>query len=599
MRRFPVILLLAALIAEGIGTATASSPGVPLSTTLSAKPGFPIRHIIIIDKENHSFDNLFGLFPGADGATVAQVANGKTVHLGHTPDHTILDISHAGDSAAYAVDGGHMDRFSELPGAIQNGQNIAESQYHASDIPAYWAAARHFTLDDHFFSTIMGPSFPNHLVTVAASSANTVDNPRGQIRHAWGCDGGPYSVVTAVNPYSGRRSLVKPCFDIPTLADTFERHHVSWRYYAPGQYQSGYIWSALDAIRHIRYSPLWQSNVPSDASFIKDIGAGTLPAVSWLVTSEELSEHPPYSMCLGENWTVDQINAVMKSKEWASTLIVLTWDDFGGFYDHVAPPVYDRISLGPRVPTIIISPYARPHYIDHHLLEFDSILKFIEQDFNLPALTHRDRTAPSLLSSLDFKQRPLAPMLFQKRVCPSGDSVTQRTLVGSYLSLSTRTHAQVVALRLSDGNIASLLADPSTWFGLASGNAAARLSDFRRGDRLQANARPDPQAALVYGLNTLRDLDLVAISRRKGLVSTMGQLGDTLVVRFGKDIDLVNVSKSTRIYLANSKRGSIADLATGVSVAVSGVENTRLSEITRTYAVRIFSLKHGKGKSKP
>jgi phospholipase C len=187
------------------------SVGLPRSKASRAtkRSRYPIDHIIIIDRENHSFDNLFGRFPGSDGATTAELPNGRTIDLGHTPDHAIPDIGHAGDSAAFAADGGRMDRFSDLPGAIQNGKDIADSQYYQSDIPDYWSYASNFALDDHFFATIMGPSFPNHLVTIAASSANTIDNPCDNTHHAWGCDSGPFTVVPAVDAKTGRPYLAR------------------------------------------------------------------------------------------------------------------------------------------------------------------------------------------------------------------------------------------------------------------------------------------------------------------------------------------------------------------------------------------------------
>jgi phospholipase C len=549
---------------------------------------YPISHIVIIDKENHSFDNLFGLFPGADGASTADIADGHTVPLGHTPDHTLLDIGHAGDAAAFAVDQGRMDRFDQLPGAMQNGKDIANSQYHQSDIPNYWRYAQTFTLDDHFFSTIMGPSFPNHLVTIAASSDNAIDNPRGQTRHAWGCDGGPYSVVTAVNPQTGRQYLKRPCFDMPTLADTFQKYHVSWKYYAPDHYQSGYVWSAFDAIRHIRYSKLWKTNVPSDGWFIKDVKAGRLPSVSWLVTNEPQSEHPPYSMCVGENWTVDQINAVMHSKYWKSTLIVLTWDDFGGFYDHVAPPKVDYISFGPRVPTILISPYARPHYVDHHTMDFTSILKFIEDDFLLPPLNQRDGNAHSLISSLNYAQKPLRPLVLKKRTCPAGANHIKTTLTGVYLKLVTEKYGQEMLVRLTGDNIATLLIGPSVAYRMGKSTAIS-LSDFRVGDHVYAIARPDPQRALVYGAGTLRDLDLEPFGPKRGLITTVGQFGQTIVVRFGPQSLIVDLDKTTLIQLPDGSKGSIADLSTGKTVEIVGIHNKRLDEITRAYRIKIVS----------
>jgi phospholipase C len=551
-----------------------------------ARARYPIEHVIIIDKENHSFDNLFGLFPGADGTDVARLPDGTTAPLLHTPDHTLLDIGHAGDSAAFAADQGRMDRFSLLPGAIQDNQDIADSQYQESDIPAYWDYARHYTLDDHFFATILGPSFPNHLVTIAASSANTIDNPRGQSEHAWGCDGGKYSVVDAADPVTGKNYLVKPCFDISTLADTFQSAHVSWAYYAPGQYKSGYIWSAFDAIRHVRYSSLWRSNVLPDTQFVQDVRAGRLPEVSWLVTSEEQSEHPPYSMCIGENWTVSQINALMRSRYWKTSLIVLTWDDFGGFYDHVAPPRHDYTSLGVRVPTLVISPYARRSYVDHHTLEFDSILRFIESDFGLPPLTRRDRQAPSLISSLDLHQRPLGQRIEPEKVCPPADSKISRSLSGTFIRLDRKVYGKELLLRLKGGTIATLLIGPSTPV-LTKRRYHAGLGDLRVGDRIEAAVRPDPQRALTYGVGLLHDIDLVRFGPKTGLIVSTDQFGDSIQVRFGRDAYLVDLGARTIITIGKSAKGSIADLEPGDSVEITGVLNTRLDEITTAREIRV------------
>jgi phospholipase C len=547
---------------------------------------YPIDHIVIIEKENHSFDNIFGRFPGADGTTAARGTDGSSFDLNRTPDHTLLDIAHQGDAAAYAVDGGRMDRFGDLPGAVQSGVDIADSQYQQSDIPNYWRYARRFALDDHFFSTIMGPSFPNHLVTIAASSANTFDNPRGQTKHAWGCDGGPHSVVDAIDPKTGRKYLTKPCFDIPTMADTFEKYDVSWKYYAPQAFASGYVWSSFDAIRHIRYSSLWKTNVPPETTFARDVKAGKLPAVSWLVTTEEQSEHPPYSMCVGENWTVDQINAIMHSKYWRDTLIVLTWDDFGGFYDHVAPPHEDYVSLGPRVPTILISPYARRGYVDHHMLEFDSILKFIEDDFHLPALTSRDKNARSLTTSLDFSSRPQGPLVLQTRGCPAGSHHIHTSISGEFLKLTVQQYAKEMLLRLADGTVTTLLVGPSTSV-LMRNNVHTKLSDYRVGDQISGSARPDPQQALVYAAGTLHDLDLKPFGPTAGLISYLGPLGDTMEVQFGTKTYVVDLAANVPIILPNRRQGTVADLDTGDTVKVAGVLNTRLDELTRVDQIKL------------
>jgi phospholipase C len=464
---------------------------------------YPIKHIIIIDKENRSFDEMFGRFPGADGATTARLGSGRVVPLGTTPSRMLRDISHSGASAKLAVDGGKMDLFDQLPGAWQDGTNIALTQLRASQIVNYWRYADAFTLDDRFFSTIMGPSFPNHLITVAATSGNTIDNPRGQVVRAWGCDSGPNSLVNGITP-DGKPFVTKPCFDFQTLPDLLQRYHISWTYYAPRQFTFGYVWNSLDAIKHIRYSSLWDTNVRPDTSFISDVRGGHLPQVSWLVTDVQQSDHPPASICVGQRWTVSVINAVMKSKFWKNTAIFLTWDDFGGFYDHVAPPHQDSISLGPRVPAIVISPYARPHFIDHSQLEFDSFLRFIEDDYQLPSLTTRDANAASMLSSFDFKQKPLAPLVLKQRACPRGDYATSTLLTGRVVRTVVDHSLHSVLVRIDRSAVVTLLFGPRYKLYDRQGRRMT-FRQIRPGDRIESRGTPDPSRALAYGVSNLID----------------------------------------------------------------------------------------------
>jgi phospholipase C len=154
------------------------------------------------------------------------------------------------------------------------------------------------------------------------------------------------------------------------------------------------------------------------SQFVADAAAGNLPNVSWLVIGSGDSEHPPASSCVGENWTVREVEAVMNGPQWPSTAIFLTWDDFGGFYDHVPPPKLDNFGFGPRVPLIILSPYARSGFISHTVYEFSSLLKFVEKRWGLAPLTVRDYLANDLLDSFDFGQTPLAPLPLQQRTCP-------------------------------------------------------------------------------------------------------------------------------------------------------------------------------------
>ena len=312
-----------------------------------------------------------------------------------------------------------MDRFNRVFDSTQNGVDVADSEYWPDEVPIYYAYARHFTLADHFFSTVPASSFPNHLVTVTGQWENTYANPiiPESGFYSWGCDADPRTYVEW--RYGGKTGNTKTCFNTTTIADEANRAGVTWRYYAPGPGTFGYIWSSLDAIKHIRYSSQWQSNVVPTGQFVKDVRSGHLPAISWLVSDLATSDHPPTSICIGQDWVAQELNAVMKSKYWNSTAIIMTWDDFGGFYDQVRPPVTGGYPLGPRVPTIVISPYSRAHVIDHTQYDFRSILKYVEQTFHLPHLDRYDRNVNSLSPMLNYKQKPLAPLELKQLSCPS------------------------------------------------------------------------------------------------------------------------------------------------------------------------------------
>jgi phospholipase C len=385
-------------------------------------PGFTnIRHIVFIIKENRSFDHYFGTYPGADGATFGRISTGAVIPLAHAPDRVPCDPGHFWQSAHTAVDGGKMDRFDKIiPNCLlSDGQTfLPYSQMQRQDIPNYWEYARNFVLADRMFSSLEGPSFPNHLYTVAATSAGAINNPGGLTKPvSWGCDSSAGATV-GVMAADGTITQQYPCFDMQTLADLLENAGISWRYYAPGRGQSGYVWSALDAVRHIRMSSLWQTHVISDTQFVTDARAGNLPAVSWIVTKGDQSEHPTSSTCVGENWTVAQINAIMQGPDWDSTAIFVTWDDFGGFYDHVPPPKVDKFGFGIRVPLLIISPFARRGVVNHTQYEFGSFLAFVERRFRLPNLGGRDATANTMLDSFDFFGPPRRPLVLPQRTCP-------------------------------------------------------------------------------------------------------------------------------------------------------------------------------------
>jgi phospholipase C len=409
-----VILLLAAgVVVEGqaVGQASKAAPsGAPGDISV-------IQHIVFIIKENRTFDNYFGTYPGANGATTAVITTGQKINLLHTPDPMPRDIAgHGWFDAIIGVDGGKMDQFDLIQGANTNGDLLGLSQLTQSDIPNYFNYAQHFVLGDNMFSSLQGASFANHLYTVGAQSDNIFSQPVNSTQNSWGCDAVAGTYVWVWNN-DGTVSTQFPCEDFQTLADELQSAGVSWRFYAAPPGGAGYVYSTLAGINHIRYGPLW-SNVVNHTQFNSDAQAGNLPAVSWLTALDSDDEHPPSGACPGENWTVSTLNAIMNGPDWNSTAVFLVWDDFGGFYDHVPPPVLDKFGLGPRVPLLIISPYAIAGKVSHTQYEFSSILKFIEERFGLPPLTPRDGNANDMTDSFNFGQTPIAPYILNQRTCP-------------------------------------------------------------------------------------------------------------------------------------------------------------------------------------
>jgi phospholipase C len=375
-----------------------------------------IQHIIFIVKENRTFDNYFGTYVGADGATTAITSTGQSIPLTHMPDPVPRDICHEWECAIFSSNGGKMDRFDLLPGASLNGDLLAFTQLTQQDLPNYFTYANNFVLADRAFSSLQAGSFGNHLYTIAAQSggAFAVPQPSGA---AWGCDATPNTTVLMLNEDESVTAPL-PCFDFQTLADSLQAAGISWKFYGPLPGQLDYIYSSFDAINHIRNSALWTAHVVSDTQFIKDAQNGQLPAVSWLVTNGAGNEHPPSNVCAGENWTVKQLNALMQGAAWKSSAVFLTWDDFGGFYDHVPPPIVDGFGFGPRVPFLIVSPFAKKGYVSHTQYEFSSVLKFIEERFGLAPLTNRDALANDTTDSFDFTQSPRPPLVLPVRRCP-------------------------------------------------------------------------------------------------------------------------------------------------------------------------------------
>ncbi len=260
------------------------------------------------------------------------------------------------------------------------------SYYDWHEIPNYWEYARRFTLCDAFFSSLAGPSEPNHLYTVAAQSGGLVNNPP---RNIAGQDG---------------------VYTFPTMAELLEKSGVSWKYYdeKPDPHKHT-LWNPMPGFRAFQKSPALMSHLVGLTQFYQDAKTGNLPNVCWIVPTAMDSEHPPADSARGMRHVTDLVNAVMRGPDWKDTVIIVTWDDYGGFYDHVAPPQIDQYGYGPRVPTLVISPYARQGSICHTPFDFTSPLKLIEERFGLAPLATRDASAHDMLDCFDFRQKPLAP----------------------------------------------------------------------------------------------------------------------------------------------------------------------------------------------
>jgi phospholipase C len=398
----------------------AASPS-PTATPEGKRPErIPIKHIVFIIKENRTFDNYFARYPGADGTRTGRTSNGEIVELSVATDVLEPDLGHAFLDGVKSINGGRMNGFD----TITNGSSLnGYSSFTREGIPNYWAYADEFVLGDRMFSSMYGPTFPEHLYTVGAQAARVVGNKDQTNREGGYCDDPGETVFRfqRLKPEERRRVMrlernpteanqvamtaywehVRACFNFKVLPDQLTRRGISWHYYA----DEGSWMNALLAIRHMRFSRHWGTDITPEEEFPTDIAKERLARVTWVVPGPGVNEHPGGpSVCVGENWTVSVVNQIMRSKYWKSTAIFLTWDDFGGFYDHVPPPQYDVMGLGLRVPLLIISPWAKQGYVDHTTYEFSSVLKFIETVYDLKCMTARDCGANDMMGAFDFDQ---------------------------------------------------------------------------------------------------------------------------------------------------------------------------------------------------
>jgi phospholipase C len=416
-----------------------------------------IKHIVIIMQENRSFDSYFGTYPGADGlptsngrftVCVSDPATGVCVYPFHDPADRNLGGPHGANAAAADIDGGKMDGFiaqAEIGKAgcvIINSPNCGNGTeimgYHdAREIPNYWTLANNFVLQDHLFEPNASWSLPQHLFMVSEWSAKCSKA------------GDPMSCINALdrpaNPpdFTPKLNLPDPDYAWTDLTYLLFKNQVSWKYYVqtgtqpdcandaedcPPVHQNARtpgIWNPLPYFDTVKQDGQLQ-NITDVTNFYIDARQGTLPAVSWITPSGANSEHPPALLSDGQAWTASLINAVEQGPDWSSTVIFLSWDDWGGFYDHVVPPTVDQNGYGLRVPGLVISPYAKQGLIDHQVLSHDAYVKLIEDLFlggqridpqtdgrpdPRPDVRENASQLGDLLKDFDFSQKPLPPLI--------------------------------------------------------------------------------------------------------------------------------------------------------------------------------------------
>ncbi len=346
----------------------------------------PIERVVVLMKENHAFDNYFGTFPGADGIppnVTLPDGSGGTVAPHWINGTSTPDLPHDRPDMIAAYDNGRNDLFAAVAEASGAGLgNVSVGYYDTRQLGAYWALAANFTLADRYFQSMMGPTIPNRLYSIAGQSGG---------------------LASDVVPAGG--------IEMPTIFDQLQAHGISWRYYGDPSLVSQPV---PLYIPHIASNATMTANIVPLSHLFGDIASGSLPSVTYVDPKGELpsqlarSEHPPGDVTVGEAWTMSVVGALVASPMWSTTAVLITWDESGGFYDHVPPPQVDGWGYGFRVPMIVVSPYAKRHFIDHEVMDHTSILRFIATNWNLPPLTPREANASNMLSAFSFPNGTVA-----------------------------------------------------------------------------------------------------------------------------------------------------------------------------------------------
>ncbi len=429
-KRLLGLALLGLLVVLGCSSGAGISGLAPDALPDQAMPatgnpvGAYIKHVVVIIQENRSFENFFAGYPGADAPMLGY---GKVAHGGEVavPLHQVTfqvepNLTHLWQPAITDWDNGKMDGFSTY--GNRNGKYEAYAYVDRAQVAPYWLMAQQYVLADHMFPTEFGPSYTAHITLIAGTDSigkyrSLVNFPDAAPND---CDSPPGTKSSYVD---SKRVVYNdagpfPCYShFNTMATTLDAANVSWKYYITRLLNSG-IWGPFEAIRYVRYGPDWNTDIiVPQTRILSDPGQGQLAGVSWVTPSHIDSDHPGAHSPFGPWWVTSIVNAIGESQYWNSTAIIIVWDDWGGFYDNAAPPQLDYRGLGIRVPCLIISPYAKQGYVSHTQYEFGSILKFIEEAFDLPYLGptsqgYTDKRANSIEDSFDFTQspRPFSPL---------------------------------------------------------------------------------------------------------------------------------------------------------------------------------------------
>jgi phospholipase C len=378
-----------------------------------------IQHVVVIFQENRTPDNLFHGLPNADIANSGVNSLGQAIPMTPISLANGYDLDHSHSAFVSMFRDGKMNGADQIRVSCPQGDrncappNPQFKYVDPSDAAPYLQLAQRYAFGDRMFQTNQGPSFPAHQFIISGTSAPTAtsnlfvaENPTGVPNAAsnTGCTAPSGEFVALIDPSGAESSTLYPCFEHATLTDLLDSKNISWRYYTPS---AGSIWTGPNAIRHLRMGPDWNNDVIlQNTQILLDIDQGHLASVSWVIPTGQASDHPKSNDGSGPSWVSAVVNAVGKSSYWANTAILITWDDWGGWYDHVPPPIMNSYEYGFRVPLIVVSPYAKPGYVSHVTHDFGSIIRFVEEIFGLPSLGYADAHADNLSDCFDFTQTP-------------------------------------------------------------------------------------------------------------------------------------------------------------------------------------------------